>query len=281
MQSTREVVPWAALSDAIRANPTRSSAPTTLKKGTSVPALTTLTWLPNWSEDTTCTVPDVVSFVLWVKDPLYRATTPSSRRTMEMEEAASLLLDLDSLWKQHNGRSRGWVRKHIEEDLRLRAGGGDPLVDFWTGVREKKRTALLMDYVCVVRGLRVAVWWASASKVTLYPMLGGSGPVAQLNGEAARMLVRASGFTTTAAETPALLMSGRDISWAPPTSVSATQTMTEMTAELAQFGVSNVGGKQSKTTVWRALQWQRQIASLAGTLTTGAGVYADDEEVVA
>lgn len=269
MNSTREIVTWNDLSAAIQSNANRvvglpkrfTTAPAAPTK---VTAPQTLSWLPGWTEDTTCTVPDVVSFVLWVQDPMYRATTASGRRSMEMELASSLLLHLDANWKNKNGRIRGWVRKHIEEDLRLRAGGGSPLTDFWTGVREKKRTALLMDYVCIVSGLRVAVWWPATAAVTMYPMTGGSGNVAQLNGDAGRALVGPDSFTVPAATAADHLMSGVGIAWAPPVSVSSNQTLAELLGELALYEVNtntNTNAK-GKAGVWHALQWQRQLASL-------------------
>ncbi len=275
-QRTMETVTWADLSAAIQSNANRSIG--LPKRTVTPPAPQSLSWLTGWAEDTTCTVPDVVSFVLWLSDPLYRATTPAGRRTMEMEEAQSLLLTLDASWKSHNGRARSWVRKHIEEDLRLRAGGGDPVADFWTGVREKKRTALLMDYVCVVRGIRVAVWWPTAAVVTMYPMTGGSGDVANVNGEAGRSLVGPSGFTVPVAQAAAHMMAGKGISWAPPVSVSATQTVSELVADLAAYGVAV--DTKSKAKLWSALQWQRQLASLNGQ-GTSKGVYADDESLPA
>ena len=261
MNSTREIVTWADLSVAIQSNSNRAiGLPNRTAAVPLAPAPQTLSWLSGWAEDTTCTVPDVVSFVLWVKDPMYRATTASGRRSMEMELASSLLLHLEANWKSKNGRVRGWVRKHIEEDLRLRAGGGDPLTDFWTGVREKKRTALLMDYICIVSGLRVAVWWPTSTSVTMYPMIGGSGDVAQVNGDSARALVGPAGFTVPTTSAATHLMSGVGFSWAPPVSVSATQTLTELIAELALYGVNTTA--KGKAGVWHALQWQRQLASL-------------------
>ncbi len=270
MNTPREVVSWSDLSSAIQTNPNRTRRPA-LKQGISIPTLASLSWLPSWSEDTTCTVPDVVSFVLWARDPLYRATTASGRRTMEMEEAQALLLTLEASWKSHNGRARGWVRKHIEEDLRGRAGGGEPVADFWSTGREKKRAALLIDYVCIVRNLRVAVWWPASNSVTIFPMTGGQGDVWQLNGDSGRMLVSDRKFNVSAAAASTLLMSGVGISWVPPASVSSTQTMAELTTALAQYGVSCPKGKAD---AWRSLQWQRLLASLNGATN---GVYAEDE----
>lgn len=268
--TVRETVSWSELSAAIQANPNRTRRPA-LKQGLSIPTLVALSWLPSWSEDTTCTVPDVVSFALWSRDPMYRATTASGRRTMEMEEAQELLLTLESSWKAHNGRARGWVRKHIEEDLRGRAGGGEPVPEFWTAGHEKKRTALLIDYVCIVRGLRVAVWWPEIKSVTMFPMTGGQGDVWQINGDSGRMLINDRKFNVAPTAAGAILMSGVGITWAPPASISSTQTLAELTTALTQYGVSVPKGKAD---AWRLLQWQRLLASLSGATN---GVYADDE----
>jgi hypothetical protein len=76
-----------------------------------------LPWLPDFTEDTTFVISDAVSLALWIRDPLFRTATPSVRRAMEKEEAAFLLHSSEVAWKEKGGKARGWVRKHLEEDL--------------------------------------------------------------------------------------------------------------------------------------------------------------------
>jgi len=62
-------VAWSELTAAIAANPQRSSSLSTGTAAsssiTAMPADEPLNWLPGWTEDTTCTINDIVSFVFF------------------------------------------------------------------------------------------------------------------------------------------------------------------------------------------------------------------------
>jgi hypothetical protein len=267
-------VSWTEISAAIRANPKRSVG---LQMGTAsatvstLPDETVISWISGgWTEDASFTVTDPVSFSLWIRDPLYRIATPAIRRSMEMEEAAFLLHSSEIAWKQHNGRTRSWIRKHLEEDLRLRAGGGDPAPDAWEAIRTTKRAALLLDYVCIVRGLRVALWWPDLKAVTVVPLSGSTAPaVAQLNCLSGRMLIGPAGeLSVPAATWPNLLLkASADIVWAPPASAPSIGSNT-----VAQIHdrIQLISGSQTyvrtggRTAIWNRLMWLTLEASLNG-----------------
>ena len=267
-------VSWTEISAAIRANPKRSVG---LQMGTAsatvstLPDETVISWISGgWTEDASFTVTDPVSFSLWIRDPLYRIATPAIRRSMEMEEAAFLLHSSEIAWKQHNGRTRSWIRKHLEEDLRLRAGGGDPAPDAWEAIRTTKRAALLLDYVCVVRSLRVALWWPDLKAVTVVPLSGSTAPaVAQLNCLSGRMLIGPAGeLSVPAATWPNLLLkASADIVWAPPASAPSIGSNT-----VAQIHdrIQLISGSQTyvrtggRTAIWNRLMWLTLEASLNG-----------------
>lgn len=271
-ESSAASVPWAMLQAAIAANPQRSAALTAGAASASVAALPShdvmLPWLPGWTEDTTFTISDAVSFALWVRDPLYRTATVQVRRAMEKEEASALLHASEAAWKQHNGRVRGWVRKHLEEDLRQRAGGGDPAPDAWETIRTTKRAALLLDYICVMRGLRVGLWWPEQKAVTVVPLSGlpTATTVVQLNCISGRILLGPSGFTMAGATWPALLLTAADMTWAPPAcsaSIGA-QTVAQIQEQLDTIAPgprSSLGGRVG---LWNRLQWARFIRALNG-----------------
>lgn len=264
-------VPWSVLQAAIAANPQRSAQLTAGAASASVAALpahdVTLSWLPGWTEDTTFTISDAVSFALWVRDPLYRTATASVRRAMEKEEASALLHASETAWKQHNGRVRGWVRKHLEEDLRQRAGGGDPAPDAWEVIRTTKRAALLLDYICVMRGLRVGLWWPDQKAVTVVPLSGvpASTMIVQLNCVSGRILLGPDGFGTVGAAWPSLLLTAADMTWAPPAcgaSIGA-QTVAQIQEQLDAIspGQPRTGGRVG---LWNRLQWARFVRALNG-----------------
>jgi len=267
-------VSWEEMEAAIGANPQKAAM---LQSGaasasvTALPTETVLPWLSGWTEDTTLTVSDAVSFALWVRDPLYRVAAPAIRRSMEMEEAAYLLNSSETGWKQHNGRARSWVRKHLEEDLRVRSGGGDPAPDAWDSIRTTKRAALLLDYICVMRGLRIALWWPDHKAVTVVPLMSSVAPViSQLNCLSGRMLIGPSSeFHVPRASWPDILLKApAEFTWVPPASAPSvgSQTVAQIHDRI-QAMVSDpatyvrTGGRM---VLWNRLMWLTLTASLDG-----------------
>ena len=265
-------VSWSELDAAIKSNPQRDAR---LQSGAASASITILPpdsrlgWLNEWTEDTTCTITDAVSFALWVCEPLYRIATGPIRRSMEMEEASSLLHASEAAWKQHNGRVRGWVRKHLEEDLRLRAGGGAEAPDAWESIRTTKRAALLLDYVCVMRGLRVALWWPDHKAVSVVPLTSSATHITQLNCLSGRILLGPSSETGVAGkEWPALLLkASSDFVWGPPASAPSigAQTVAQINERILSMpdgaAVPRTGGR---TALWNRLMWLTLLASLNG-----------------
>jgi hypothetical protein len=223
-------VPWEDLSEAALANPTRFTSligPASLSVN-SLPAHDkALPWIGNFTEDTTFVISDAVSLALWIRDPLFRTATPSVRRAMEKEEAAFLLHSSEAAWKEKSGKARGWVRKHLEEDLRTRSAGGDPEVDAWEQVRTVKRKAQLLDYICVMRSLRLALWWPDHKSVT---MIGSGKEVIQMNCSSSRLLFGPAGdFKMAAASWPSLVTQANlkaDISWIVPANAPSIGSLT-------------------------------------------------------
>jgi hypothetical protein len=264
-------VGWAEMEEAIKANPQRGvllQGGTASASVSAMPTEATVAWLPGWTEDTTFTVTDPVSLSLWIRDPLYRIATPTIRRSMEMEEASHLLHTSEIAWKQHNGRVRGWIRKHLEEDLRLRAGGGDPAPDAWEAIRTTKRATLLLDYVCILRGLRVALWWPDQKAVTVVPLTGPAPPVAQLNCLSGRMLLGpAAEFQVPSASWPSLLLkASSEFVWAPPASAASigSQTVAQIYDRIKVLNPSEGPRSGGRTALWNRLMWLTLGASLEG-----------------
>lgn len=232
----------------------------------------TVPWLPSWTEDTTFSIADVVSLVLWVHDPLYRAAAPAVRRAMEMEEAAELLHSSETRWKELDGRTRGWVRKHLEEDLRARAAGAEPAPDAWELVRTVKRAAQLADYVCLSRGVRVGLWWPEQKVCTMIPFAGtgssSGAPVVQLSCLSGRILLNKTGdYRVPAASWPALVTgpgAAASFTWAPPLCAPAigAQTVAQIIEKMdaLQAGLPRTGGRAA---LWTRYLWARLTHDLA------------------
>lgn len=259
-------VPWGDISAAIAANQQRSvSLAVANSAATSIAALpepAALPWLPGWTEDTTASIADIVSFALWVRDPMYRGATTSVRRAMEREEASALLQASEKAWRDHNGRARSWVRKHLEEDLRARSAGADPAPDAWETARTVRRAALLVDYVCVMRGLRVALWWPEHHCVAV---IGTGDVVVNVNATSGHIMMNATGWTVAASAWPALLAMAQDMTWQPAANGPSAGTMTVAQIQEALMAIQPDSLKTgSRLVLWNRLQWARLERSLRG-----------------
>ena len=269
-------VAWGEINDAIQANSRRN---TPLERGTSasssvvaMPAPEAVTWLPGWSEDTTFTVTDVVSFSLWISDTMYQSATASVRRVMETEEATVLLNGMEEAWKTLNGKARGWVRKHLEEDLRARSAGADPSTDSWETLRTVKRAAQLADYICVVRNIRLALWWPTASSVSVLPLSGVStDKIVQLNCESGHVLVGSDGsFRIAASAWPSILAATAEphhFTWTQPLCAPSVGSMTvgqihQRLDEVAGPLVEGAKWPSGRAALWTRLLWEQLVAEL-------------------
>jgi hypothetical protein len=263
-------VAWATLSATIAANPQRriglgggGAASASLM---AMPADTeSLSWLDGWTEDTTFTVADVISFVLWVRDPMYRTATQSVRRAMEREEAATLLEVSEKAWVEHNGKARGWIRKHLEEDLRGRSSGADPSPDAWDSVRTNKRAAQLVDYVCVMRGIRVGLWWpgsegemGAASVIPAAGGIRGDAPFVQLNCASGHILLGPAGeFVVASGAWFTLFGSAKHVLWTPALTAGTVGSHTNADIQTRLRLVNPAADLTgNRATLWSRLHWE-------------------------
>jgi hypothetical protein len=280
-------VSWAELQAAIAVNPQKGArlGGITAASGsilTMPEAGGGVAWLPEagWTEDTTFTVGDVVSLVLWVRDPLYRVASGSVRRAMEMEEAAALYGEIDAAWRRCKGRGRGWVRKHLEEDLRARAGGAPAATDAWAGVKARRRAAQVVDYVCSVREVRVALWWPDENAVTVLPLSGvpTTAGIVQMNCTSGHVLMSPSGslrLLDAATVWPGLVAA--PFVWSPPacapsvgsTTVAQIQERLDAILGPVPAGEPRRGGRAA---LWTRLLWEMLLLELAGK---GVGALMD------
>ena len=241
-------VPWSALTEAIQANPNKTvqigggAASASLL---ALPGDTEVPWLPGWSHDTN-QVLDVIAASLWIREPLYRSATASVKAVMEMEEATFLMNQIDTAYKTYTEHT--WVRKHLEEELRLRSGGSQAIPDFWASMRTTKRLSQLVDYVCRLRGFRLCLFYPGHNEVTNVPLLShGLSTVTLVDTEACRVLLGASCTLDSA-----ILLS--QMTWFVPLSESSIGATT--VAQIIQGLQSIESGvyKGNRQTLWRLLK---------------------------
>jgi hypothetical protein len=253
-------LPWSAISDAIQANPNKTvqigggAASASLL---ALPADTDVPWLPGWSHDTN-QVLDVVAASLWIREPLYRSATTSVKQTMEMEEAAFLMNQIETAYKSFTGHT--WVRKHLEEELRNRSGGSLAAPDFWASMRTTKRISQLVDYVSRVRGFRLCLFYPGQNEVTNVPLLSHGLPpdkVTLVDTEACRVLLSPAGSGLTMQGPATTLQSvilASEMTWFVPLSEPSIGATT--VAQIVQSLQSLEPGvyKGNRPTLWRLLK---------------------------
>jgi hypothetical protein len=116
---------------------------------------------------------DPISIGMAARDPMYEIATKQVKQTLEAEEAQRLEGLLDSLYKSESGRSRGWVKTHLTTFLLPRAASGSFVsakeVFSWEQVRTDKQTSAILDFVCLAKGIRIAIWYPESKETYIWP----------------------------------------------------------------------------------------------------------------
>lgn len=110
-------------------------------------------------------------------EPLYNSAPRLTKHQMEITEAQRLEAMMNEVYAKESGRSRGWTKTGLEQMLKARcASGGDikelerARVSFpWKLIRDDKLASAFLDFVCVCKQIRVAVWDTESKIVALYP----------------------------------------------------------------------------------------------------------------
>lgn len=121
--------------------------------------------------------PQVDPIVLGIKDPLYEGAPTHTRYQIECEEAQRIEKIVGDLYKSQGGRSRGWTKVGLEGLIRPRCATGGNLHELarmkvgfpWKVVAEDKLASAFLDFLCVAKQIRVAVWDAESKHVILFP----------------------------------------------------------------------------------------------------------------
>jgi hypothetical protein len=112
-----------------------------------------------------------------LSDPLYEESPARTRHQIECEEGVRVEAKLNDLYKSQGGRSRGWTKVALEGMIKPRCASGGNLKELdnakrgflWPLVRTDKPTSSFLDFLCVAKGIRVAVWFEEDKQVIVYP----------------------------------------------------------------------------------------------------------------
>lgn len=107
---------------------------------------------------------------------LFDGSSKRSKQQMECEEAIRIEGMLNDLYKSQGGRSRGWTKVMLEEMIQPRCASGGNIRDLdkskktfvWQLVGDEKVYSSFLDFICVAKKIRVAVWFEDR-RVIVYP----------------------------------------------------------------------------------------------------------------
>ncbi len=114
---------------------------------------------------------DPVCIAIEHRDPMYAIANTTHQHAMEAEEARRLEARLPTLYKEESGRSRGWVKTKLEAFLLPRAAVGSRVKDTfdWGKIWTDKEASATLDFLCLAKGIRLAVWCDAEKRVGLWP----------------------------------------------------------------------------------------------------------------
>jgi len=95
-------------------------------------------------------------------DAMYAIASVAVQKSIECEEARRLESRINELYKEESGRSRGWVKSKLDIFFGPRAtiGGRVMAKDTfdWEKIWTNKDASAILDFVCLAKGIRLAVW---------------------------------------------------------------------------------------------------------------------------
>jgi hypothetical protein len=108
---------------------------------------------------------------------LYDCAPNAAKKQMECAEAQRIELALDSLYKSQGGRSRGWTKAGLETLIKPRCASGGNIRELdtakrafpWPIIDHDKLASAFLDFLCVAKKIRVAVWYVEEKRVIIYP----------------------------------------------------------------------------------------------------------------
>jgi len=120
---------------------------------------------------------DPIAIDLADKVELYDNSSRNTKKQMECEEALRIEGLLAELYKSQSGRSRGWTKVGLEALIQPRCASGGDIKELdkskkafaWPLVADDKVYSSFLDFVCLAKNIKVAVWFEEEKHVILFP----------------------------------------------------------------------------------------------------------------
>ncbi len=116
---------------------------------------------------------DPLCIALEARDAMYAIANHTAKQSIEAEEARRIEGLIGKLYKEESGRSRGWVKTKLEAFMMPRAAVGSriqPKDAFdWSKIWGDKEASAILDFICIAKGIRLAVWRDAEKVVGIWP----------------------------------------------------------------------------------------------------------------
>jgi len=112
-----------------------------------------------------------------LSEPLYVGAPFNNKHAMEVSAALAVEAQMNDLYKTEGGRSRGWTKSGLDIWMKPRCASGGNLKELdrakvgfaWQLLMDDKAMSSFLDFVCVAKRIRVAVWFEETKTVLVYP----------------------------------------------------------------------------------------------------------------
>ncbi len=116
---------------------------------------------------------DPICIGISLRDPMYEIASPNVKQSIEVEEARMLEEKIGTLYKEESGRSRGWVKSALEAFFQPRSASGGSVYAKqafdWSKIGSDKDVSAILDFICISKGIRLAVWNSAEHRVRIWP----------------------------------------------------------------------------------------------------------------
>jgi hypothetical protein len=115
-------------------------------------------------------------------EPLYEGAPFNNKHAIEVSAATAIEAMMNDLYKSEGGRSRGWTKSGLDVWMKPRCASGGNLKELdrakvgfaWQLLMDDKSMSAFLDFVCVAKRIRVAVWFDETKTVLVYPAADSS-----------------------------------------------------------------------------------------------------------
>lgn len=228
---------WKALNSAIQSNSNRHCSLVTLQKQTMHIIESEPSWLvgTGWKVLNESMPIHPLCIPCVANDPFFRYSDKANHGNGIRTTISELSQKFDDVYKQNNGRTRGWIKSHFLAWF-LKAEALEKWFWEYDSCLKDKLSSAVCDFIAVWCDLTIAVFFPAEGRVVCYPTgLPIREKVVCIDGASGNWLIGPGGPYASKAEFKGL--AGKlGWKWLAPASVSIPDTITELKAKILATG---------------------------------------------